>query len=257
MGETMVNEAPPDATAGEAMTGASMAWGDKRGALRQRTLKRGRVLVNGVEVATGTVRNMSLTGARLVSPDVGCLPDRFTLSIGDEGLAREVEVMSRTSTGAGVRFTRPLDAHELGPGFLQPGPAEGRSPDPATQRAELLARAREGLSRMALGFEAPSIEMPDAIGNADDAGDADGEVKGGTMEVGTGEVEEGAASVVAPVPTDPPSDDDAVAARPATVESDDDEIEDEDDVPLTRLVPADLPRRIRRALPWRAALTRH
>ena len=99
--------------------GEAVNWGDQRNALRQRTLKRGHALVNDIEVAEVTVRNMSLTGARLISPDCAGLPDAFTLSVGDEGLIRDVEVRSRSATGMGVRFLKPLSTREFGAEFLQ------------------------------------------------------------------------------------------------------------------------------------------
>ena len=114
-------------------------WSDQRNALRQRTLKRGRALVNGIEVAAVTVRNMSLTGARLVSPDCANLPDAFTLTVGDEGLTREVEVRSRSGTGMGVRFLKPLSTRELGAEFLQAKSNEAREQTVAEKRADLLA----------------------------------------------------------------------------------------------------------------------
>ena len=93
-------------------------WQQRRNALRQRTLKRGRVFVKGVQTMECLIRNMSLTGARIDVTNPAALPDEFTLFIGDEGMHRECEVMSRTDSSAGLRFTRPLTARELGAEFM-------------------------------------------------------------------------------------------------------------------------------------------
>ena len=100
------------------MATAEVNWAERRNALRQRTLKSGRIMVKGVQTGECLIRNMSLTGARIAVPRPDSLPDEFTLFIGDEGLHRECEVMSRTDTAAGLRFTRPLSARELGAEFM-------------------------------------------------------------------------------------------------------------------------------------------
>ena len=91
---------------------------EKRVALRQRTFKTGRVVVKGVQTMECVIRNMSLTGARIVITHGAALPDRFELFIGDEGMHREVEVMSRSPSSAGLRFLKPLSARELGAEFM-------------------------------------------------------------------------------------------------------------------------------------------
>ena len=96
----------------------SLDWAEKRNALRQRTFKKGRVVVKGVSTMDCIIRNMSLTGARLALPDPHSLPDDFELFIGDEGLRRECEVKSRSGTSAGVRFYKPLTTRELGGEFM-------------------------------------------------------------------------------------------------------------------------------------------
>ena len=93
-------------------------WAEKRNALRQRTFKSGRIVVNGLSTMDCVIRNMSLTGARLALPNAMVLPDTFELFIGDEGLRRECEIKSRTETSAGIRFFRPLTTRELGSEFM-------------------------------------------------------------------------------------------------------------------------------------------
>ena len=93
-------------------------WAEKRDALRQRTLKHGRVVVKGMSTMDCLIRNMSLTGARIAVPNPLALPDHFTLLIGTEGLKRDCEVMSRSETSAGLRFEKPLLPRELGAEFM-------------------------------------------------------------------------------------------------------------------------------------------
>ena len=93
-------------------------WAEKRNALRQRTLKQGRIVVAGLSTMDCLIRNMSLTGARVAVPNAHTLPDEFELLIGDEGLRRECEVMSRSDSSAGLRFMRPLTPRELGAEFM-------------------------------------------------------------------------------------------------------------------------------------------
>ena len=116
-GEVGTDRAAPVANSmDDGSTGGDGA--ERRVAMRQRTLKRGRVSVKGVETMQCVIRNMSLTGARVAVGNSATLPDRFELFIGDEGLHREVEVMSRSEQSAGLRFLRPLSARELGAEFM-------------------------------------------------------------------------------------------------------------------------------------------
>ena len=105
-------------------------WAEKRNAVRQRTLKHGRIVVKGMSTMDCLIRNMSLTGARVALPNALALPDEFDLLIGDEGLRRSCEVMSRNETSAGVRFFTPLTPRELGAEFMGGGKsgAQGRRP---------------------------------------------------------------------------------------------------------------------------------
>lgn len=91
---------------------------ERRASLRQRTFKTGRVVVKGVQTMECMIRNMSLTGARIAVANAAALPERFELFIGDEGMHREAEIMSRSNTSAGLRFVRPLSARELGAEFM-------------------------------------------------------------------------------------------------------------------------------------------
>ena len=105
---------------------AEVNWAEKRNAIRQRTLKQARIVVNGVSTMDATLRNMSLTGARVAVPNALALPDTFELIIGDEGLRRECEVMSRNETSAGLRFFKPLTPRELGAEFMNSSMAKDR-----------------------------------------------------------------------------------------------------------------------------------
>ena len=119
-------------------------WAEKRNALRQRTLKQGRIVVNGMSTMNCLIRNMSLTGARVAIENAHSLPDEFELLIGDEGLRRECEVMSRNDGSAGLRFLKPLTPRELGAEFMSTKKSERVAAPPA--RAENSAR--------------PSVESP-------------------------------------------------------------------------------------------------
>lgn len=233
---------------------AAAEGSDKRGALRQRTLKTGRAVVNGIEVAHVTVRNMSLTGARLVSADCENLPDAFTLTVGDEGLSREVEVRSRSATGMGVRFLKPLSTREFGAEFLQARGSRSREKDVASQRAELVRRAAEGLAAMDLGFtppplatlDAPALEMPDA---PDDVGEDEDDAANADMpmnDVEADEVHDEHEAVV------------VEAVLHNAVPANDEPEEHADDAPddglgegaLARVAPSHPPRAVRVRLPW-------
>ena len=132
-------------------------WAERRNALRQRTLKSGRIMVRGVQTAECLIRNMSLTGARIAVPKPDALPDEFTLFIGDEGLHRECEVMSRSATAAGLRFTRPLSARELGAEFMSAKTsAEYKA---QRERANETASATATEQRVPVGA-APGLAMP-------------------------------------------------------------------------------------------------
>lgn len=100
------------------MSEGEVNWAERRDALRQRTFKHGRVAVKGVETMQCVIRNMSLTGARIAVQNAAALPDRFELFIGDESTHREVEVMSRSETSAGLRFLKPLGTREAGADFM-------------------------------------------------------------------------------------------------------------------------------------------
>lgn len=129
-------------------------WADKREALRQRTFKTGRVVVKGVQTMECVIRNMSLTGARIVTTHNAALPDRFELFIGDESTHREVEVMSRSRESAGLRFLKPLNARELGAEFM--------SLKASAKHKEERARAAVDAPPMDAVPVAPAALSPDA-----------------------------------------------------------------------------------------------
>ena len=258
--------------------GDTVDWSERREARRQRTFKRGRVMVNGVEVARCTIRDMSLDGARVVLPDAGGLPDTFVLSIGDEELVREVNVRSRTSTGAGVQFTRPLNSREMGADFLRHTSKRSRSLDARAARDRLLERARAGVERIMLGEDAPALAMPDEPPRFEthDAGEDDDQpslpppyAEGGAT--GDASEEADAAASQAPDADEP----DAAADQPDDAAPDTVEAVGTvpaEDAPSPQLpgwddgrgegslgtVPAAVPpRAIRRLLPWGETLAGH
>ena len=237
--------------------GEAVNWGDQRNALRQRTLKRGHALVNDIEVAEVTVRNMSLTGARLSSPDCDNLPDRFTLRMGDEGLTREVEVRSRAEGGLGVRFVKPLSTREFGAEFLQPRSPGARKRTVAEQRADLVRRAREGLERLDLGFVAPPIAMPDPEPGQEadpdaDGGPADGD---GTIDGPRAGEERASTDHVEPQADGGETDPAAGPAQPAVTDPAVDDGLGEGS--LGRGEPRCPPRAVRLRTPWFLAIAAH
>ena len=78
---------------------------DNRDALRHRTLKGGRIVVNdGFSTFDCTVRNLSETGAKLEVTSSLPIPQRFELAMHD-GRRFACEVAWRTETEVGVKFT--------------------------------------------------------------------------------------------------------------------------------------------------------
>ena len=206
------------------MSDTETDWAERRNALRQRTFKRGRVVVKGVETMHCVIRNMSLTGARIAVPNSAALPDRFVLFIGDEGTQREVEVMSRSDTSAGLRFTKPLSARELGAEFM-------------SHRSTTQHRAERTAAR------APARPHADVHADAH----ADVRAERATADVGPAAPDPAALPNLAPPPVDGPGP--VPAERPAAPAI---EPNEETLVALRKIRPAPLPFALAQRLPWGA-----
>ena len=141
-------------------------WAEKRDAARVRTIKSARIAIKGVSTMDCTIRNMSLTGARLMLPNALALPDAFTIFIGPEATRRECEVMSRTEGSAGVRFTVPLKPRELGEEFVrstsQPKPPRERMAAPAMETGAAATTVIYAASPPDLGRIEP-LPLPQAV----------------------------------------------------------------------------------------------
>lgn len=77
---------------------------EKRGTIRHRTLKGGRIATNeGFSTLTCTVRNMSDAGALLRLSTVVGVPETFQLLM-DDGRKYDCTVAHKTATDLGVHF---------------------------------------------------------------------------------------------------------------------------------------------------------
>ena len=78
---------------------------ERRGTIRHRTLKGGRVVTNaGHSTYDCTVRNLSDAGARLRVTSIVGIPDDFELAM-DDGRKFTCHVAWRSETDLGVQFT--------------------------------------------------------------------------------------------------------------------------------------------------------
>jgi PilZ domain len=78
---------------------------EKRGAMRQRCLLRGRLAFNlKSSTLDCTVRNISKTGARLVFNDPVALPHEFELFIEAQGATYKARLVWSNGSAAGIRF---------------------------------------------------------------------------------------------------------------------------------------------------------
>ena len=78
---------------------------DRRSSPRHRTLKSGRIVVDGGEkIHECRVRNLSEDGALLKLPSTAEIPDRFELRIVNEDIAVAAIVRWRTATELGIQF---------------------------------------------------------------------------------------------------------------------------------------------------------
>ena len=79
---------------------------NQRAARRHRVLKQGKILLpNGLTVIDCTVRDMSATGAKLLCPDPGAIPNDFKLVLTADRTMRGVQVVWRRPDMVGVKFT--------------------------------------------------------------------------------------------------------------------------------------------------------
>lgn len=82
---------------------------NKRSARRGRVLKQGKILLsNNMTLLDCTVRDLSETGARLMCPDPGAIPNEFRLVFTADRMMRDVKVMWRRPDMLGVQFTSEL-----------------------------------------------------------------------------------------------------------------------------------------------------
>ena len=78
---------------------------DKRNSQRRRALKDGKIVFNnGFCVVDCTIKNLSETGAMLVAPKAGGIPDEFVL-IDSKGQKHEAKVRWRKLNALGVMLT--------------------------------------------------------------------------------------------------------------------------------------------------------
>ena len=81
---------------------------DKRGAVRHRVLKNGKiVLLNNWSIVDCCVRDMSDTGARIRCQDQAAVPNEFRLLIPHDNTIRDAKVVWRRDDLCGVHFTSP------------------------------------------------------------------------------------------------------------------------------------------------------
>ena len=79
---------------------------NKRDARRARVLKQGKILLpNGLTLIDCIVRDISETGAKLLCPDPGAIPNDFKLVFTADRTMRGVEVVWRRPGMVGVKFT--------------------------------------------------------------------------------------------------------------------------------------------------------
>lgn len=78
---------------------------ERRKAVRHRTLKGGKIVVNdGFSTFDCQVRNLSEAGAKLVVAGIIGIPERFVLAL-DDGRRFDCLVIWRTETEIGVSFS--------------------------------------------------------------------------------------------------------------------------------------------------------
>jgi hypothetical protein len=89
----------------EAQADPTMDQADRRASRRARTLKGGRIILNGgYSVFACTVRNMSETGALLQLGETTGIPTHFDLEVEPGRPTRKCTVRWRSQTAVGVSF---------------------------------------------------------------------------------------------------------------------------------------------------------
>jgi hypothetical protein len=78
---------------------------NKRAAPRQRVLKGGRVITSDNASFDVSVRDISATGAKLLSFEAQKIPDTFRLVLPGDGTIRPAKVMWRKEASLGIEFT--------------------------------------------------------------------------------------------------------------------------------------------------------
>ena len=79
---------------------------DKRAAARLRTIKGARLVLPGSAAAYSCImRNLSDTGAMVELPSTVGVPHNVVLETTDGGIRRDCEVIWRTETRLGLKFT--------------------------------------------------------------------------------------------------------------------------------------------------------
>ncbi len=78
---------------------------EDRIAKRQKVLKSAKIIFNrNQSVVDCTVRDLSATGAKLLSPNAGMVPDEIRLLLTQDNTIREARVVWRKSDMLGVHF---------------------------------------------------------------------------------------------------------------------------------------------------------
>lgn len=79
---------------------------NKRRAPRLRVLKQGKIMLpNNLTIIDCTLRDLSDTGAKLLCPDAGAIPNEFRLVLPAGRTMRDAKVMWRRPEIVGVQFT--------------------------------------------------------------------------------------------------------------------------------------------------------
>jgi hypothetical protein len=79
-----------------------MTQPERRSAQRHRTLKAGKIILQGASVLDCTIRNLSATGASLAVPNAATVPAEFELRF--DGDTRHCKVAWRRPDRLGVKF---------------------------------------------------------------------------------------------------------------------------------------------------------
>jgi PilZ domain len=78
---------------------------NKRTAQRQRVLKSGRIVVSDKSTLDVSVRDLSMSGAKIICSATHLVPDTFRLVLTGDGTIRPAKVMWRKEASLGIAFT--------------------------------------------------------------------------------------------------------------------------------------------------------